>query len=394
MAIAGLNIPLDSREGMDKITTTEKVTTPYFAGGYTELTASNIGTSSGLTATNNTYFYGISNTNTLSTEEFHVSFGSTNGYGAITTTNKKNVNDAIYKHFASLLLTPTEVTGGFFISSPASDSAVATGRDTEIYVLSAKRSNMKDRLNKGNWTIALSGSLAHSSSLDPVTGQTASANMNALGGATMLHLTDDSKNDNPTATPVGDRYNIVSGALGTISKESTEKNYGFYYPNIGVMVFSAAELSASIPGSGSQRTSTTEFGGVGRADSHRGDLFRGLGYPTDSADTVDRKVALRFVNCLQPIGSKLSFRDEEDQVSAQYFCRVRSGQANFSNNPTFVSGSNNELRQSKMRGYPNTFISSVQLYNSTGDMVAVGNLSTPLKKNFSSEATIKVKLTY
>ena len=37
---------------------------------------------------------------------------------------------------------------------------------------------------------------------------------------------------------------------------------------------------------------------------------------------------------------------------------------------------------------------SVQLYNTNGDMVAVGNLSTPLKKNFSSEATIKVKLTY
>ena len=40
------------------------------------------------------------------------------------------------------------------------------------------------------------------------------------------------------------------------------------------------------------------------------------------------------------------------------------------------------------------FITSVQLYNSSGDMVAVGNLSTPLKKNFSTEATIKVKLTY
>ena len=47
-----------------------------------------------------------------------------------------------------------------------------------------------------------------------------------------------------------------------------------------------------------------------------------------------------------------------------------------------------------MRGNPTTFISSVQLYNGAGDMVAVGNLSTPLKKNFSSEATIKVKLTY
>ena len=54
----------------------------------------------------------------------------------------------------------------------------------------------------------------------------------------------------------------------------------------------------------------------------------------------------------------------------------------------------NELRNSKMRSNPQTFISSVQLYNGAGDMVAVGNLSTPLKKNFQSEATIKVKLTY
>ena len=67
---------------------------------------------------------------------------------------------------------------------------------------------------------------------------------------------------------------------------------------------------------------------------------------------------------------------------------------NFSNNPTFVSASRNELRQKTMKGNPSTFITSVQLYNSAGQMVAVGNLSTPLKKNFSSEATVKVKLTY
>ena len=47
-----------------------------------------------------------------------------------------------------------------------------------------------------------------------------------------------------------------------------------------------------------------------------------------------------------------------------------------------------------MKGNPTTFITSVQLYNQNGDIVAVGNLSTPLKKSFSSEATIKVKLTY
>ncbi len=103
---------------------------------------------------------------------------------------------------------------------------------------------------------------------------------------------------------------------------------------------------------------------------------------------------MKFINCLKVTGGKLKFRDEEDQVSAQYFCRAKAGQFNFSNNPTFVSGSQNELRHTTMKGNPTTFISSVQLYNGTGDMVAVGNLSTPLKKNFSTEATIKVKLTY
>ena len=47
-----------------------------------------------------------------------------------------------------------------------------------------------------------------------------------------------------------------------------------------------------------------------------------------------------------------------------------------------------------MQGNPNVFISTVGLFNSSGVMVAMGKLSTPLNKNFSSEATIKVKLTY
>ena len=56
MAIAGSNIRLDSTEGMDKITTTEKITTPYFSDGSTELLAVSI-VSSSLTDTNENYFF-------------------------------------------------------------------------------------------------------------------------------------------------------------------------------------------------------------------------------------------------------------------------------------------------------------------------------------------------
>ena len=374
MAIAGTNIRLDSTEGMDKITSTEKVTSPYFSNGDTDLLAANIITTS-LSDTNENYFFGISNSSTPTVAEFNVTFGSTNGYGSTTTANKKNVTTAIYKHYASTLLTPTEVTGGFFISSPASSPAISSGKDEEIFVLSARRSNMKDRLNKGSWLIALSGST--------------SANGNTP--ADVLHLKDDSVNDTPTATPVGDRYNIVScSSAGVIATQATDRNFGFFYPDMGILVFSAAELSASIPGTAASASQAVKFGSGADATTGIGHL----GFGNIKTAAADTNQALRFPMCLQANATKLSFRDEEDQVSAQYFCRVRSGHANFSNNPTFVSGSLNELRQTKMKDNPQTFITSVQLYNQTGDMVAVGQLSTPLKKNFQSEATIKVKLTY
>jgi len=366
MAIAGGNIKLDSTEGMDKISQTEKVTSPYFSGGSTTLKGTSIRSSS-LTDTNEKYFFGISNSSTLTTREFDVTFGSTRGYGSNNNGGDiKPPTEAIYKKYASMLLTPTEVTGGFFISSPASNSTIASGKDNEIYVLSARRSNMKDRINKGTWEIVLSGS-------------TKSGVGNGL-----LHLKDDSSTTTPTATPVGDRYNIVScSTAGVIQRAATVTNYGFFYPDMGVIVLSQAELSGSIPGSKASGSQVVVF-----------DNAHHKGFEIAETTNSNTKQALRFINCLQPGGAKLTFRDEEDQVSAQYFCRVRSGQMNFSNNPTFVSGSLNELRQEKMTGNPQTFISSVQLYNSAGEMVAVGNLSKPLKKNFSSEATIKVKLTY
>jgi hypothetical protein len=379
MPIAGTHISIDSTEGMDKITQTEKVTSPYFSGGTTELLGASI-ISASLSDTNEKYFFGIANSSTATTEEFNVSFGSTNGYGVSLESNTKSETEAIYKQFASLLLAPTEVTGGFFISDAGSSGQLSNARDEEIYVLSARRTYMKDRLNKGNWTLAFSGSVT--------AGGSAVAGM--ADGAPLLELTDDSTNDSPTATPAGDRYNIVSGTLGTVHTAATTRTFGWFWPDQGLMVFSAAELSSSIPGSGSTANlaaATTFQGNNAVANTHRG-----FGYYKGTS--VDTSTALRFVNCLQALGSKMSFRDEEDQVSAQYFCRVRAGQMNFSNNPTFVSGSLNELRHSTMKGNPTTFISSVQLYNTNGDLVAVGNLSTPLKKNFTSEATIKVKLTY
>ena len=47
-----------------------------------------------------------------------------------------------------------------------------------------------------------------------------------------------------------------------------------------------------------------------------------------------------------------------------------------------------------MRGNPQVFITGIGLWNAGGQLVAIAKLSSPLKKNFSSESTIKIKLTY
>ena len=364
---------LNSTEGFDKITSTDKITAGYFTDGLGKLIHSQI-TSASLQSSQENYYYGIAKGNQTGSIQFHVAYGNVNGHGSDTDSGAiKSKTEAIYKEWANILLAPTEVTGGFLISQGGSSGVKSTGtKDDDIYVLVGQRALMKDRLNKKNWTIVLSGSETQGPGL-----------AGPASGSPSLFLTDDSANQSATATPAGPRYNIVSGSDGSVATDASTRTFGWYYPDQGVLVFSAAELSASIPGSSSKIDNAVTFNSLDQ-----------MGFATTENVDQNYNQALRFINTLQPNGAYLKFRSEEDQTSVSYFCRARAAHYNFSNNPTFVSGSQNEIRQESMQGNPTTFITGVELYDTVGNMVATGKLSTPLKKNFSSEATIKVKLTF
>ena len=72
---------------------------------------------------------------------------------------------------------------------------------------------------------------------------------------------------------------------------------------------------------------------------------------------------------------------------------MKNAEYNFSNNPTFVTGSGT-LYNAGMVGDPKVYISTVGLYNEENELVATAKLSKPLQKSFSREATIRVKLDY
>ena len=373
----------------DKITETIKVTEGYFTKGDGTIEGRLIYTAS-LQASNEEYYFDIAQahpTSASSETQFSVTYGHIAGSGSDqygdtgSPRGLRGETQAIYKQFANLLLLPSEQETGFIINR---DGTV----EESIYVLVGKRERMKDKLNKKAWTIRFGG-------------------FDDAGSATKdLYLTDDSQYIAGVSTVAGPRYNIISGSSGQISgsgaSAANAKRFGFLYPEMGAMVFSEEALSSEIAGASGIAAVTGAFVGKRPTDTPTADEKKQFGFTPNLNAHANTRNALKFINCMRRVGhenstptSCLRLRSEEDQTQLHFFCRVKAGQMNHSNNPTFTSGSNkNKIRNQDMRGNPQTFITGVGLWNAGGQLVAIAKLSSPLKKNFSSESTIKVKLTY
>ena len=92
--------------------------------------------------------------------------------------------------------------------------------------------------------------------------------------------------------------------------------------------------------------------------------------------------------------SYFSARSEEKVTSTHYFVRITNQNFNFSNNPTFVTGSTGTFLHPSMLRNPSVYITTIGMYDDNNRLLAVAKLSKPLLKTFNREALIKVKLDY
>ena len=344
----------------DTIITQITVTNGFFDGGVGTLAGSNFSTSS-LSATQKSYYYNLQYN---SKDHLSITYGHIGGSGsAEESSTVEGTTQAIYKQFYNLVETNAEKLrdghGWSMIDGTNGSNAVS---QSDVYIVAAERLQMKDRLNPGTWTLTLSGS-------------------SSAGLGNSLVLTDDSKIENPESAPFGPRYHIVSGAVGSVNTSYTSKTYGFYYPDAGLMVLSATALSSSLPG---------DPGLVTSGSGHVGFTGTGLTSDTRVADAVDN--ANKLTLAIQK--GSVTLRSEEQQYIYDYFCRAKTSEYNLSQNLTFWSGSDYTIRHNDMVTNPQVYISEVGLYDSQNSLLAVGRLSSPINKNFSSEAIVKVRLTY
>lgn len=333
------------------------VTTGLFSGN--AATMSYAYTGSIQSAASKGYYYDVWNGNaTTSESQFSIAWGHRLGSGSSAAgTLNDSPSRAIYSQYRLLLLNPGDTTFTFG-DGVSSDS---------IYAVNFNRARIKDKLDPGNWQIVL-GSLNGASFANNVhTG----SNVSYLGTSVIKLIDDSGQTQETNLTAAGRVFNIVSGTITDgVHNSTAPKYYGLAYPDMGMLILNGNAMNAS--------ASFNVVSGSNVAGDNAWKLYTAI----SGAMSADR-----VTNAMQA-------RNEETVTSTHFFVRIKNGEYNFSNNPTFTTGSVGEFAQATFIGDPKTYITTVGMYNDRQELLSVAKLSQPIQKSFSNEALIKVKLDF
>ena len=322
-----------------------KISEGLFTNGVGELTA--FYTSSTQVTSLGNYAINVNQEATSSTTsetQFSISYGHYAGSGS-TVGNDEKPTKAIYSQYRNLLLESDDTRFTF------------NGVDSDhIVVMNIKRGLFKENIDPGNWQITFTSA----SNSVIVTDDS----LQSLGAGNVSNASVSGKK----------YYNIVSGSIanGPLTVGTAYKYLGLMYHELGLFVFNPNAINTELSMSAASSSFITQS--------------------TDSTPTINNNK--RFHDILKS-GASFKARNEETLNSQHYFIRIKSKEYNFSNNPTYVTGSQGKIIDTiTKRGTPLSYITGIGLYNATNQLLATAKLSKPLFKEPGTEALIKIRLDF
>ena len=304
------------------------------------------------------YYTNVFSTATTESVQFAIAYGNSNGSGSLaynTSVNGYSPTSTIFGQWQDLVIGDenTNFTFGAITSS-------------QFFALPMERARYKDSLFLGSLSLTLSAS----------------------GGS--ITLTDNSNYVSSVQfCEAGRVFQLITGSTGnraTITSRNTADgysansgSYGWLLPDIGTILLNPLALGAP-----------AVSGGI---------AFTFSGSATSSAaPNVSPNTSLfnSLSSSLANLGSSADFflNAQESITSDFIFVRPRSSEFNYSENPSFISGSTGEVLYSGFINNPQTYITTIGLYNDTNQLLAVAKLSRPLPKDFTKEALVRVKLDF
>jgi len=297
----------------DFLVSSDSITAPLWTTGNPTLTTFFTSSVQAAGASGNYYLAVYQTASNVSTAQvqFDIAYADELGsgsalYNPIVPSN--SYTKTIYGQYRSLIL---EDENADFVFGAGNN--VLTG--SNFWVLSIERANYKQSLFPGSLNLRLTGP----------------------GGT--INLTDNSL-DNPINQFIGATqvYQLISGSNGTAGSLANSGyvpgsgSYGLVFPQLGTILLNPAAISQSIQVAPSRS-------------------FNAPGLNTT-----------RLFNAISGAAS-FALNSQETVTSDYVFVRARNSEFNYSENPSFISGSTGEVIYSSFINQPQTYITTVGLYN-------------------------------
>jgi len=286
--------------------------------------------------------YQTSSALNIAQTQFEIAYADSKGSGSILynpSVNSKSPSLSTFGQYRSLIL---EDENKDFVFGSSTNIHTADN----YWVINFDRARYKEQLFAGSLNLCLSGSNGK------------------------IRLTDDSK-DNPVNRFLGSSkfFQLISGSNGTAGNLANSGyvpgsgSYGLVFPELGTILLNPQAISQSI-----------------HIDATR----------TSVATLTNNKTLFNSL----VLGAQFTANSEETITSDYVFVRARNSEFNYSENPSFISGSTGEVIYDEFINHPQVYATTVGMYNGSNELVAVAKLSKPLLKDFTKEALIRVKLDF
>ena len=290
--------------------------------------------------------------------QYQIAYANKNGGGGVdfdAAVPNVSPTSTIYGQYRTLVL--EDENSNFVFGT----SFTGSGNDNDFYVISVERARYKQSLLPGTLNLVLSSS-------------------NTVATYNAIHLTDNSGEVTlPIYYGTQRAYQVISGSDGVAysgdGNTPASGSYGLFLPDISTILLNASALDDNTATGGGINLSTNTSSNTAGENPQR--LYNHISGSVGDAS-----------------GNVFKLNSQETLTSDFVFVRARNSEFNYSENPSFISGSTGEVIYSYFIDNPTTYPTTVGMYNDSNDLLAVAKLSKPIQKDFTKEALIRVKLDF
>jgi len=245
----------------------------------------------------------------------------------------------------------------------------------EAYFINFTRLLAKDEIKKGSFSLTLN------------VGAPGFSGYSSLSKDT-LTITDKSGSNgykvNSPAGEYGILYATGSGAVWNQSAGGYNAEWDRGYAKVGLVYYQAGIVVLSSSAFGSLLSSSVSMSLTEGVGAHASASIDGNFISSSISGNCDN-IRHRIQN--------VSFNNSTELNSTVYFCRANNTDFNYSSNPTYLSSSKIVVKNNS-QDVPVSYVTAVGLYSADNELLATAKLSEPLKKDPTTEFTIRVRLDY